>query len=118
MAAEIKPVLELLTNKKAKDIPSDRDPIVIKEDMAPSEAFHILSDKWVRACPVMSPDGSEITGTLDLRDACKYFVRLFQSVDGEKVSARRQASFDAMADEGGLAQMVRKRPYDLAPFMT
>ncbi len=89
--AQLIPIGDFLKASSVNEIPKEREPLVLPEDMAPSAAFKKMGEEWVRACPVMS--GTEIIGTIDLRDAAKAVVDTFKNgLQAGKNGARRRGA--------------------------
>eukprot|EP00286_Rhodomonas_abbreviata_P021373 CAMPEP_0181315004 /NCGR_PEP_ID=MMETSP1101-20121128/15132_1 /TAXON_ID=46948 /ORGANISM="Rhodomonas abbreviata, Strain Caron Lab Isolate" /LENGTH=326 /DNA_ID=CAMNT_0023422159 /DNA_START=62 /DNA_END=1042 /DNA_ORIENTATION=- len=120
---ELLPVAEFLKNTLVSEIPKEREPFFLKEGIEPGVAFKMMADQWVRACPVQNKDGTEIVGTLDLRDAAKYLVEVYKGgVAGGRSpsSARRKGSLVAQHPEwkegaGGISTLASKRPFVTVP---
>lgn len=117
--AELIPIGDYLKSTPVTEIPKERDPFLLREDMEPGTAFKKMGAEWVRACPVLDLTGSEIIGSLDLRETSKYVIAAYKSgVSNGKspTGGRRRGSLvfgnaEWKEQATTIAEMARKRPF-------
>jgi len=108
----------LLTAKRASELPIEREPLFIPVNTSPLDGFKFLSNKHIRACPVMDAE-NKILGTLDLRDSCGFICQLHQDAEKQKGSKANLISKGTMkvitTADLDLREVSKSRPFVTFP---